>query len=75
MYNNIDLYLVPPSGNEMGVFSVELYKKLVRSKLGSYDSYYKNMSDSDMFEEKNQMTPVGDPISNKAQASSKVEIK
>ncbi|MDK2772438.1 MAG: hypothetical protein KYX68_09460 [Flavobacterium sp.] len=73
--NNIDLYLVPPSGGEMGKFSVEKYRKLVRQNLESQYPEYKNFTDSEIFD---GSSSLGDPYFNKSEAKSsmeKIEIK
>lgn len=62
----VDLYLVSPSGNDMGVFNVNSYKSMVRSKLERSDqgAFYKRMSDAEMFKEGG----VGDPVWNMSDA-------
>ena len=75
--NGVNLYLVPPSGNEMGKFDVNKYKQLVRSSLESQKGgeYFKKMSDAEMF---NGVGPVADPYYSKPEASAsmqKVEIE
>ncbi len=79
MSNGVDVYLVPPSGNEMGKFSVDLYKKLVRSYVDKWDttndSYFKKQPDSSLFKSGNA---VGDPYYRKPEvegAKQKVKIE
>jgi RHS repeat-associated protein len=67
--NGIDLYLVPPSGDEMGKFSVEKYRKILRSSLESQYSEYKAYSDSDIFND----NTLSDPYFNKSEAKSAME--
>jgi RHS repeat-associated protein len=70
--NGVNLYLAAPSGNVMGMFDVNMYKRLVRATLT--DDYFKKMSDAEIF----KPGGVGDPHYNEREAANsmqKVEIE
>ena len=70
--NGVNLYLAPPSGNVMGMFDVNMYKRLVKASLKG--DYFEKMSDAEMF----KPGGVGDPHYNEREAANsmqKVEIE
>ncbi len=70
--NGVNLYLVPPSGNEMGMFNLDRFKRLVRFGLENQKGgeYFKKMSDSKMF---SGVGPPGDPYYSKPEAKASME--
>jgi RHS repeat-associated protein len=71
--DNFDVYLVPPSGNKMGKFSPDRYKKIARLSWERSDPRFKTWTDNQLFGWTYDFSPC-EPAGLKREVSETIEL-